>query len=95
VVRTAVKAPLMNATMERYVGSARREVLDHVIMLGERHRESVLEEYSFPYFNTMRPHQGLGQRIPASPARKTSSDAGKVVAIPVLGGLHHDYCAAA
>jgi putative transposase len=57
--------------------------------------KSVLEEYSFRYSNTMRPHQKLGQRIPASTTRKTSSDASKVVAIPVLGGLHHDYRAAA
>ena len=81
--------------MERYVGSVRREALDHVIILSERHMKSVLEEYSFRYFNTMRPHQGLAQHIPDSTARQTGSDASKVVAIPVLGGLHHDYSAAA
>jgi len=95
VIRTAIKAPLMNSIMERYVGSVRREALDHVIILSERHMKSVLEEYSFRYFNTMRPHQGLAQRIPDSTARQTCSDASKVVAIPVLGGLHHDYSAAA
>ena len=95
VIRTAVKAPLMNSIMERYVGSARREALDHVIILGERHMKRVLEEYSFRYFNTMRPHQGLAQRIPVPIPRQISGDASKVVAIPVLGGLHHDYSAAA
>jgi putative transposase len=95
VIRTAVKAPLMNATMERYVGSARRECLDHIIILGERHMKSVLKEYSFRYFNTIRPHQGLAQRIPVPASRTTCSDASRVVAIPVLGGLHHDYSAAA
>jgi len=55
----------------------------------------VLEKYSFRYSNAMRPHQELGQRVPASTTRKTSSDASKVVAISVLGGLHHDYRAAA
>jgi hypothetical protein len=81
--------------MERYVGSARREALDHIIILGERHMKSVLEEYSFRYFNSMRPHQGLAQRIPVSAPRQTCSDASKVIAIPVLGGLHHDYRAVA
>ncbi len=46
-------------------------------------------------FNTARPHQGLGQRIPVSTPRQTCSDVSKVVAIPVLGGLHHDYRATA
>ena len=56
--------------------------------------KSVLWEYA-RYFNTMRPHQGLGQRIPVSTPRQTCSDAGEVVAIPVLGGLHHHYRTAA
>ena len=95
VIRTAVKTPLVNSIMERYVGSVRREALDHVIILSERHMKSVLEEYSFRYFNTMRPHQGLAQHIPYSTAQQTCSDASKVVAFPVLGGIHHDYRAAA
>jgi hypothetical protein len=88
VIRTAVKAPLMNSIMERYVGSARRECLDHIIILGERHMKSVLKDYSFRYFNTIRPHQGLAQRVPVPASRTTCSDASRVVAIPVLGGLH-------
>ena len=95
VVRTAVKAPLMNSMMERYVGSARREALDHVIVLGERHLRSGLDEHSFRHFNAMRPRQGIGRRIPVSTPRQACNDASKVVAIPVLGGLHHDYRAAA
>jgi transposase InsO family protein len=95
IIRTAVKAPLMNSICERFVGSVRREALDHVIVIGERHMKFVLEEYSFRYFNTARPHQGLAQRIPVPASRKTCSDASKVVAMPVLGGLHHDYRAAA
>ena len=77
-----------------YVGSARREALDHIIILGERHFRSVLLEY-VRYFNTMRPHQGLGQRIPISTPQRICADASKVAAMPVLGGLHHDYRAAA
>ena len=95
VIRTAVKAPLMNSTCERFVGSARRECLDHIILLGERHMQSVLDEYCLRYFNTARPHQGLGQRIPVPATRRTCIDVSKVVALPLLGGLHHDYAAAA
>jgi putative transposase len=95
VIRTAVKAPLMNSTCERFVGSARRECLDHMILLGERHMKSVLDEYCLRYFNTARPHQGLGQRVPVPAPRRTCSNVCKVIAMPVLGGLHHDYAAAA
>ena len=84
----------MNSLCERFLGSVRRECLDHVLVLSTRQLESVLVEYC-TYFNAMRPHQGLGQRIPALTARKTSSDASKVVAVPVLGGLHHHDRAAA
>ena len=94
VIRTAVKAPLMNPVCERFVGSSRRECFDHIIILGERHMRSVLDEYSFRYFNTTRPHQGLAQRIPVSTPRQTCSDASKVIATPILSGLHHDYQAA-
>jgi putative transposase len=95
VIRTVVKAPLMNATLERYVGSTRREALDHVAILGERHMKSVLEEYSLRCFNTARPHQGLGQRVPISTPRQTCPDASRVIGVPVLDGLHHDYHVAA
>jgi transposase InsO family protein len=94
VIRTAVEAPLMNATMERYVGSARREALDHIVILGVRHLRSVVSEY-VRYFNTMRPHQGPDQRIPISTPPRIRADPGKVVATPVLGGLHHNYRVAA
>jgi hypothetical protein len=94
VVRTAGKAAHMNSTCERFLGSVRREALAHVVILSGRHMKSVLDQYSFRYFNTARPHQGLGQRISVSTPRQTCSDASKVVAIPVLGGLHHDHRAA-
>jgi len=45
VIRTAVKAPLMNAICERFLGSVRRECLDHILILGERHLRLVLAEY--------------------------------------------------
>jgi len=91
VLRTPLRAPRANATCERFLGSARRECLDHVLVLGEEHLRRVLREY-VAYFNHARPHQGIGQAIPdatgpAPPSRPTAP----IVAIPVLGGLHHDY----
>ncbi|MFC1643130.1 integrase core domain-containing protein, partial [Myxococcota bacterium] len=94
VLKTAVRAPWMNATCERFLGSVRRECLDYVIILGEGHLRAVLAEY-VAYFNASRPHQGLGQRVPSPSTANCSSTGGRIVALPVLGGLHHDYRRAA
>ncbi len=94
VLKTAIEAPLMNSTCERFIGSARRECLDHVIVLSEAHLKAVLSEY-VAYFNASRPHQGIEQRVPVSSGEAVSAEDGKVVALPVLGGLHHDYRRAA
>jgi putative transposase len=85
----------MNARCERYLGSARRECLDHIIILGRRHLVHVLRAYSFGNFNRARPHQGIGQRIPAPAATKKYTKGATVRAVPVLAGLHHDYQVAA
>jgi transposase InsO family protein len=95
VVRTAVRAPLMNSLCERVVGSVRRECLDHVIVLGEAHLQRVLNEYALRYFNVARPHQGIAQRIPVPANRRSFARSATVVAFPVLGGLHHDYVVSA
>ncbi|HEY5375687.1 MAG TPA: integrase core domain-containing protein, partial [Polyangiaceae bacterium] len=95
VLRTAVQAPLMNSVCERFLGSVRRDCLDHLVILGERHIEHALKKYCFNHFNVARPHQGIGQRLPTPRALKGRTDPAGVIAIPVLGGLHHDYRAAA
>jgi transposase InsO family protein len=95
VVRTAVQAPLMNSVCERFLGSVRRECLDHLIILSETHLRHVLADYALSYFNTARPHQGIGQRIPVPGERVRARFVGPVTALPVLGGLHHDYRVAA
>jgi putative transposase len=95
VLRTAVQAPLMNSVCERFLGGVRRECVDHIVVLSERHLEHVLKEYCFRYFNAARPHQGIGQRVPSARVLKGRPDPASVIAIPVLGGLHHDYRAAA
>ena len=86
----------MNAICERFLGSVRRECLDHLLILGERHLERVLREYVC-YVNEERPHQGITQRIPAVVLQPRPLDAtGRAVqATPILGGLHHAYRRAA
>ncbi len=62
VLRTPIRAPKANAVCERFLGSERRECLDHVLIFSERHLHLVLGEY-VAFFNRVRPHQGIGQRI--------------------------------
>jgi hypothetical protein len=92
-------APKANCCIERLIGSLRRECLDHLLIASEVHLQKVLDEYC-DFFNEARPHQGMGQRRPATsevPAlvARSALDCGTVVARPVLGGLHHDYQLAA
>ena len=95
VLRTAIQAPLMNSVCERFLGSARRECLDHIIILGRTHMKHVLEQYGIDYFNASRPHQGIVQQIPVPSPRELYRKGIKVISAPVLGGLHHDYKVAA
>ena len=85
----------MNAVCERFLGSVRRECLDHILILNERHLRGVLKEYALSYFNEARPHQGIEQRVPVPSERKSYAPGAQVVALPILGGLHHDYRVAA
>jgi transposase InsO family protein len=98
VIRTPIRAPRANAVCERFLGSVRRECVDHTLVLGERHLRRVLAEY-VAYFNGDRPHQGIEQRAPTSlgttAAPQQTRTGGPVVAVPVLGGLHHTYRPAA
>jgi putative transposase len=92
VLRTPYRTPQANAVCERFLGSVRRECLDHVLILHEKQLHRLLKNYIF-YFNQARPHQGLGQRIP-EPAMLSippPNQPGQVLSVPVLGGLHHDY----
>jgi putative transposase len=65
VIHTRYQAPLANSICERFIGSLRRECLDHVLVLGMRQLVRVLIAY-VEYFNRSRPHQGIAQQIPES-----------------------------
>ena len=89
VLRTPIRAPRANAYCERFIGSLRRECLDHVLVLSEQQLCCLVNEY-VQYFNDDRPHQGINQRIPAK-LESSRPGEGEIVARPVLGGLHHAY----
>lgn len=91
VLRTPFRAPKANGICERFIGSVRRECLDHLLVLNERHLVRVMEAY-IEYYNLYRPHQGLGQGIPIPPKISlTPTPPGGIVATPILSGLHHHY----
>ena len=85
----------MDATCERLVGTLRREVLDRVLILGERHLRAVLTEYQ-AHYNRARPHQGIAQHVPdgepdAPRSTVTDIDTRQIRRKPVLGGLINEY----
>jgi transposase InsO family protein len=96
VLRTPYRTPQANAVCERFLGSVRRECLDHFFLFQEKHLHRLLKA-SVGYFNQARPHQGLGQQVPDRPVRSPPlpNSPNQVIATPVLGGLHHDYHRAA
>jgi transposase InsO family protein len=92
LLKTPYHAPRANAICERFLGSVRRECLDHLLILQEKQLHRVLRA-SIQYFNQARPHQGIRQQIPERSGEPVPLDQqrGKILALPVLSGLHHDY----
>jgi putative transposase len=93
ILKTPYHAPRANAICERFLGSVRRECLDHLLILHEKQLHRVLNAYVL-YFNRARPHQGIRRAV--SSARSAGlvlpdHAGGKIISFPVLGGLHHDY----
>ncbi len=97
-IRTPVRAPKANAIAERFVGTLRRECLDHVLILNERHLQKTVVEFA-AYYNTHRPHRSLELKPPRPEPETASSYSAapplRIIAEPVLGGLHHVYRRAA
>jgi putative transposase len=94
VLLTAPQAPRMNSYAERFVGTLRRECLDHVLILGERHLRSILAEYA-RHYNGHRPHQGLQQEPPQRQSSQTTDITARIERRQVLGGLISEYRRAA
>jgi putative transposase len=90
IIRTPIRAPRANAIAERFIGTLRRECLDHLLITGPRHLEIVLREY-VQHFNTHRPHRSLEQRPPASGTPPRSGAGIRVLRRDRLGGLIHEY----
>jgi transposase InsO family protein len=88
-VPIAPRSPWQNAYVERFVGSLRRECLDHVIVLNERHLRRVLSDY-VRYYNGSRTHLALQKDAP-EPRAVHERGLGDVIALPEVGGLHHRY----
>ncbi len=88
-VLTAPRSPWQNAYAERVIGTIRRECLDHVVTLSERHLGRILSSY-FDYYHRSRTHLSLEKDCP-EPRLVHPPDAGEVIAFPQVGGLHHRY----
>lgn len=92
VIKSAARAPRMNAHCERVIGSIRREVLDHVLILNEAHARQVLAAYQ-QHHNEHRPHQARNQLPPNAheqPAA-TNIDSPRLLRTRLLGGLINEY----
>ena len=83
----APRSPWQNGCAERLIGSIRRDCLDHVVVFGERHLRHLLKSYQ-QYYNEARTHLSLEKDAPISRAVQT---VGQALAVPILGGLHHQY----
>jgi putative transposase len=96
VLRTPHRTPQANAVCERFLGSVRRECLNHFLIFHEKQLYRLLKAYMV-YFNHARPHQGIQQQIPVPsvPFAHEHDASEKLISVPVLGGLHHDYQRAA
>ena len=84
---TAARSPWQNGYCERLIGSIRRDCLDHVVVFGERHLRHLLGSYQ-RYYNEARTHLSLDKDAPRSRAVQAL---GRILPIPQLGGLHHQY----
>ena len=83
----APRSPWQNAYVERLIGSARRECIDEMILFGETHLRGIMSMYA-SYYNEARTHLSLGKDAPIS---RPIARLGRIIAEPMVGGLHHRY----
>jgi putative transposase len=89
--RISFHSPWQNGIAERFVGNCRRDILDHVIVLNERHLRRLMTEY-VGYYHDDRTHLGLEKQTPAGRTTvRSESQLNQVTSMPRLGGLHHRY----
>ena len=93
--RTGFRSPWQNGVAERWVGSCRRDLLDHVIVLNERHLKRLMNEY-VDYYHEDRTHLALVKGTPAGREAADLAESGRsILTMPRFGGLHHRYDLAA
>jgi len=90
IIRAPVRAPRANAIVERFIGTLRRECLDHMLIAGPRHLTLVLQEY-IEHYNTHRPRRSLHQQPPTGATPPPFTAAVRPLRRDRLGGLVHEY----
>src|SRR5215212_6093180 len=95
VVRSGVQTPRMNAIMERWVRTCRRELLDRTLIWNQRHLLHALREFEV-FYNKHRPHQGIANARPLAPLPEPISDQDRLAHLSIhrrdrLGGTLHEY----
>jgi putative transposase len=98
VITTPMRQPQANAVCERLIGTLRRECLDWIIPINERHLQKIVTSW-MAHYNQGRPHSALGPGLPEQGSEESPVRVGrpypppayKVAARPILGGLHHEY----
>ena len=91
-VKSAYRSPWQNPFLERYIGTLRRELLDHVMILSQGQLKRLLKEFIEDYYHIARPHQGLDGDPPFPSAElETVTGVSCLVSIPVVGGIHQRY----
>jgi transposase InsO family protein len=94
IIKTPVRSPRANSFAERYVGTLRRECLDHLLIYGERHLWRTLTEYA-QHYNEHRPHQSREQRPPLHEPRQTIDVTARIKRRQAVHGLISEYRRAA
>ena len=90
IIRTPVRVPRTNAIAERFVGTLRRECLDHLLIIGPRHLAAVLREFA-QHYDAHRPHRSLHQRPPTGATPPLPGATIRPLRRNRLGGLIHEY----